>query len=383
MSRLLETLPLLCVGTRANVPCGISDYAKLLATDLQNLESKAEAPSASLRFEVMSMDAEAAVEWCRVHRHQKAVLLCHYERSHFPENLWEPLIASPRQHAVFVIPHEVYAENPFAFPYHQVKSKWPGLTWVKRARYRLRHRDWFAELSLQARGYGACAVFPLTQYAMSLLHERCPQCDLTAIPLGSRPQMKVMQNFSPFAEQKETLHVAIHGFLNPGLDYALAFRALAKCAGVILHVLGTYRSGPLTLEAVKALADEQGVADRVLWEGGLSAHDLAGRLQAYDGFLCPFRFKSTSASLLDVLATGRRVAAATLPITLETRAYGGDLELFEGEEDLVAILQRWKAQKATGEGYAPHTTYAYSIETVAKLYGEAIRRRLAALRFMD
>jgi hypothetical protein len=276
---------------------------------------------------------------------------------------------------VYVVPHEVYREDPFAFPYADLRSAFPPVLWLKRALYRWRHRGYAREQRLQASGYGAHRVFPLSGPGAEILRAVAtaqgkilapvPHAYFVPPETGSAPARADLFPAMPRAV------FGIFGFLNPGLDYGLVFDLLAGLdAGVSLLILGGERGAGGMQARVRSEAEARGLGPRVRITGWLSPDQVGAHLRLCDLFLCPMRFKSNSGSILHLIHLGRPILAADLPLTRWLVAEGAPLDLYQDPIDLRAKVSAFLA----GTAQAAPNRYRWDFPAVAKAYLQAMAR---------
>ncbi len=361
------------VGPDQTQPCGIADYTARLGAALAE---RCELVFVPFREAL----ASAALTDCRA-------ILVQYERSLVPDPEFVPGLSARHPGRVFAVPHEVYAEDPFAFPYVGLRSAFPPLLWAKRLRYRWSHREYAREKRLQAMGYGAHRVIPLSLPGAEILRS-LPGADpgriLDPVPhaffVPSEPQARtgaagsdpaaVVPRRTDFFPESIRRVIGIFGFLNPGLDYGAAWDLLASLDKEVgLLILGGPRGGDTRGGGtVEAWLDREkagrGIEGRVRVTGYVPEGALAAHLRLCDLFLAPMRFKSNSGSLLHLLHLGKPILAADIPLTRSLREQGAPLELYAGPESLVKL-----ATAALQSGHhVDHNRYPWSFPAVAEAY---------------
>jgi glycosyltransferase involved in cell wall biosynthesis len=299
-------------------------------------------------------------------------ILVQYERSLVPGGDFLARLSARHPGKVYVVPHEVYGEDPFAFPYGDLHSAFPPWLWLKRLRYRWRHPEYAREKRLQAAGYAARGVIPLSAPGAAILRPLAGAKVLDPVPHAffappenpaARPRREDFFSPAPRAV------LGIFGFLNPGLDYAMVLDALARLdAGTVLLILGGARDGGSVGDWLRREAGSRGMSGRVKATGYLPEADLAAHLRLCDVFICPMKFKSNSGSLLHLLHLGKPILAADLPLTRWLREEGAPLELFSGPEELGA-----KIKAALDGAYARPNRYRWDFAAVAEAYLSLIR----------
>ena len=345
------------VGPDQTQPCGIADYTERLALALKS--------ECDLVF-VPFRNALAAPELsdCRA-------ILVQYERSLVPGDDFLQRFGARHPKRVYVVPHEVYAEDPFAFPYASLRSMFPPVLWLRRLAYRWRHRGYAREKLLQAAGYGAHAVIPLSGPGADILRAMAPGKIIAPVPhayfippaAGKAPARTDLFPAAPRAI------LGMFGFLNPGLDYASVFELLSGLdSGVALLILGGPRDDRGLQGRLEAEADAKGLGARVRITGWIAPADVGAHLALCDIFLCPMRFKSNSGSLLHLIHLGRPVLAADLPLTRWLHSEGAPLELYRDAADLRAKVSACLA------GTLPLIVnrYGWDFPTAARAYLRAM-----------
>jgi len=307
----------------------------------------------------------------------RQVFLVHYERTRVPFSgylraLSRALTGGGRGR-LFVVPHEVYREDPFAYPESSlIRTGLAGI--AQHLRYRWKHRPWYRELRCQKNGYWADAVFPLSRPACEVLRERSPASRFEVIPHA------VLDGFEQ-AAAKSTLRPVgaswlwgLFGFITPANDYELVFQALASCPHQALVVIGGDRTEDRApgLISLRRRVEEMGLEGRVSFTGYLAEDGVAPVLMAMDGFLCPFKFRSASGSLSMVLAAGKPVLAADLPLTREYRDAGARVKLLPA-----GSVQAWSEAMIVEESRPQDmslASYAWSYAHAAEAYLAQIRK---------
>jgi hypothetical protein len=272
-----------------------------------------------------------------------------------------------------VVPHEVYAEDPFAFPYGKLASAFPPFLWLKRLRYRRSHREYAREKSLQASGYAAHRVIPLSGPGADILRPLAGDNVLDSVPHAffvppesdpPRAEGTAVRRESFFPHGVRSV-IGIFGFLNPGLDYASALDLLSGLdAGTGLLILGGPRGGNAIEAWLSGEVAARGLRERVRVTGYLPEAALSAHLRLCDLFLCPMRFKSNSGSLLHLIHLGKPILAADLPLTRYLRDQGAPLELYADSGEL-----RRKAVAALDPANPVRPNrYPWSFAAVAEAY---------------
>lgn len=346
------------VGPDQTQPCGIADYVERLAG--------AFADQCDLVF-VPFREALASprLDSCRA-------ILVHYERSLVPGPDFLIRLGARFPGRMFVVPHEVYAEDPFAYPYADLRAAFPPLLWLKRARYRWRHREYARERRLQSAGYGAHRVIPLSGPNADLLRGLAPDKVLAPVPHAfyAAPESGTLRREEFFPAPPQAV-IGIFGFLNPALDYAQVFDLMAGLdPRTALLILGGDRAAGNMRGRLAAEAKARGLADRVRITGWLPPDQVGAHLRLCDIFLGPMRFKSNSGSLLHLFHLGRPILAADLPLTRWLKAEGAPLDLYRDAGELRASASAY----LDGKAQPPPNRYPWDFPGVARAYLEAMAR---------
>lgn len=364
------------VGPDQTQPCGIADYTARLR---EAMAGKCDLAFVPFREALLS----GALAGCRA-------ILVQYERTLVPDPDFLRKLADRHPGRVHVVPHEVYAEDPFAFPYAELRSAILPVLWLKRLRYRWTHRGYAREKRLQADAYGAHRVIPLSGPGAEILRMLAgdrimdPVPHAFYIPPESRAPVPPAPSRAGFFPAEVESVIGIFGFLNPGLDYAAALDLLGALGGSVgLLILGGPRgasaeqgapaapsapiASPQTGPVVKWLkeaVENRGLEDRVRVTGYIPESALAAHLLLCDMFLAPLRFKSNSGSLLHLVGMGRPILASDLPLTRYLRDLGAPLELYKDADGLLEM-----ARTALRPGRAaPPNRYPWDFPAVADAY---------------
>jgi glycosyltransferase involved in cell wall biosynthesis len=361
------------VGPSPGRPCGISDYVRRLeAAFREHLAREGGSGGEGLVLSDFSRAlSDPALDRC-------SALLVHYERSLVDDPAFLEGLSGRHPGKVFVVPHEVYGEDPFAFPYSSLRSRFPPLLWLKRLRYRWRHREYAREKALQRRGYGAHRVLPLSPEGREILLAAAegPEIESRILPVipharfDARPaEHRAAVPPPPVAPGRGRIF-GIFGFLNPGLDYGSAFDLLERLGpGAELRLLGGDRSDGALRSGLEREIASRGLAGRVAITGYIPEGDVPGRIGLCDAFLCPMRFKSNSGSLLRLFGAGRPILVPDIPLTRFLRDEGAPIHLYDGPEALLALGRAVMA----GACRPPEDRYAWDFPAVADAYMRAMR----------
>lgn len=345
------------VGPDRAQPCGIADYVERLAETLR--------AECDLAFVPIRAAADStALADC-------AAILVHYERSLAPDPDFLPRLGARHPGRVYVVPHEVHSEDPFAFPYASLRAAFPPLLWLKRARYRWRHRAFAREQRLLASGYGVHRVIPLSGPNAEILIARAPGKVLDIVPLAryAPPEPASPPGRTDWFPWGPRSVLGVFGFLNPATDYASVFDLLAGLdPDAALLILGGQRGGGDLRSRLESEAAARGLSPRIRITGWLPPEQVGGHLRLCDLFLAPMRFKSNSASLLQLLHLGRPILAADLPLTRWLRSQGAPLDLYQGQDELSALASAY----LSGRAAPPPNRYPWDFPKAARAYLRAM-----------
>ncbi len=357
------------VGPDYTQPCGIADYTGRLASALR--------PRCDLVFTPFREAMGGRLDGCQA-------ILVQYERSLVPHRNFLERISARYPEKVFVAPHEVYAEDPFAFPYASLRSAFPPLLWGKRLRYRWAHRGYAREQALQKQGYHAFRVIPLSGPNEQLLRNVCGDRVLPVVPLAyfTPPTSSVSgpSRSELFPKGCRTVF-GIFGFVNPAQDYGLALEMIARMRGEAgLLVLGGERNirsvrrdareprvasdSGREVARLEAQARALGIQRSVRVTGYVAEPELSHYFKVCDAFLAPMRFKSNSSSLVNLLHAGKPILATDLPLTRWLRDQGCPLRLFADAKSL-EILARGVSDRTLPDG---ECRYSWTFSAVADAY---------------
>ncbi len=345
------------VGPDRTQPCGVADYTGRLAAAL--------AAECELQFvPFRSALASPELSGCRA-------ILVQYERSLVPSDDFMQRLGARHRGKVYVVPHEVYREDPFAFPYSELRSRFPPLLWLKRLAYHWRHRGYAKEKRLQAMAYGARAVIPLSGPGAEILLSAAPGKILAPVPhaVYAPPTDGAAPSRSELFLAGTRAVIGIFGFLNPGLDYGTAFDLLAGLdAGVGLLLLGGNREGDGMQARLRAEAEARGLASRVHITGWIAPQDVGAHLRLCDIFLCPMRFKSNSGAMLHLFGLGKPILAADLPLTRWLLSQGAPIDLYGDGREMRSKVSAYLA----GASLPPVNGYRWDFPAAAKAYLRAM-----------
>jgi hypothetical protein len=346
------------IGPDQTQPCGIADYVERLAAALA-----AGCDPVFIPFREASASSRALAD-CRA-------ILVHYERSLVPDPAFMIRLGARFPGRIYAVPHEVYAEDPFAFPYASLRAAFPPALWAKRALYRWRHRAYARERRLQAYGYGAYRVIPLSGPNADLLRERAPGKVLATVPLAFHAPSESVSAPArgDFFPREPRAVLGLFGFLNPAVDYGQILALLAGLdPGVHLLILGGPRGEEGLRTRIEGEAAGRGLAGRVRITGWLPPDRVGSHLRLCDLFLAPMRFKSNSSSLLHLLHLGRPILAADLPLTRWLKAEGAPIDLYGDAGELRALASAY----LDGRSRPPANRYPWDFPAVAQAYLKAM-----------
>ncbi len=363
------------LGPDQNQPCGIADY-----TDRLN---RAIAPLCNLSFLSYSK-IQANPEKLDELKSCDAILV-HYERSLMPDKGFLRRLGKRFPDKIFVVPHEVYDRDPFAFDYAKIQSSFLPLLWIKQGLYHWRHREYAEEKSLQAHGYWAKAILPLSDSTAEILRPLAGGKVLSSIPLafeefktahgavprthlgadhrtdlGTEPGPILLSKY--FSSNVKSV-IGVFGFLNPSHDYGLVLNLMEKLPkDVGLLILGGNRKRDLDsheqdrLDAsIEKRVSEKKLNERIKVTGYIEEKLLPEYLSLCDVFINPMKFKSNSSSLVHLFSLGKAIFVSDLALTRYLKKEGAPLELYSGLEDLFAKVQRVLQDGVTAENQYPWT----------------------------
>ncbi len=357
------------IGPDDSIRCGIADYVFDLRSAL--------AARCDLRF----FDYESSLKTQALSECQ--ALLVHYERSRVPGPGYLRKLSLRHPGKLFVVPHEVYGKDPLAFPYEGLRSRHSLGLFLKKALYRWRHRAYAREKELEGQGYHARGVIPLSDPAAAVLRRSGAGNVLKPVPHAAweNPGHSVTGKLSLAGKlpRREELLPAqpdfvagIFGFLNRGVDYSLAFTMLERFPKMGLLLLGGDRGGGNLRTWLEEEILRRGLQGRVGISGYIETEDTPYYWSLCDLFLCPFRFKSSSGSMLRLVHTGKPIVAGDLAIVHYLQGLGAPFLLYRSQDELASLLRRAGARTLP----AFPNTYPFNFATVAGEYLRVISEAL-------
>ncbi len=366
---------LILIGPGQDQPCGIADYTARLFSALQVLT-----PTFFLPFEkVFSCDEIKSA----------SAILVQYECGLMPSSDFMFRLGKQFPAKVYVVPHEVYEEDPFAFPYGNLSANNVFILILKKILYRLRHSDYNQEKILQANGYFSHKVIPLSEISAKILQMENKLNGvsniLLSIPLAlpnlvsETKALVIAKNFQEKRNIKQTKFiVGIFGFLNPANDYATVFQAMHMVGEDIgLLIIGGDRANSHLQIALQEQILTEGLESRISISGYIPEADLAEYFSFCHAFICPFKFKSNTASALHLFTLGKPIFATNLPITQYLKEQGAPLLLYQNVQELSLILQAM----IEGEITVKPNHYSWDFSKVAQAYVRAMGLEKASQSF--
>jgi glycosyltransferase involved in cell wall biosynthesis len=147
---------------------------------------------------------------------------------------------------------------------------------------------------------------------------------------------------------------AVFGFLSPSTDYTLLWDLLERLPQLQILLLGGDRSTATNFEGgakgesaskiSESLAGEarrRGWANRLVITGFIPDDGLPGWFAQADLFLAPFKFKSSTGSLMHLLNLNRPVLTSDMPLTRWLCEEGAPLTLCQSRTDWVEKVSEW------------------------------------------
>ncbi len=363
------------IGPDQTQPCGIADYTARLAEALAS------------RCELLFVPFQNALMTDAL-RNCDAILV-QYERSLVPDKEFLAQLSHRYSPRVFVVPHEVYHEDPFAFPFSEIRSSFAPFLWLKQWKYWLTHREYAQEKTLQKKAYLSNGVFPLSDPSADILRPLAGSLILKTIPLAffhppeldpsksipsiSHPSKLGPPRLDAFFPTRPQWVIGIFGFLNPGLDYDQILDLLqSQPRDVCLLILGGKRHHGDTGLDIESQAAIKGLQGRVRVTGYLPESELSAYLKLCDFFVSPMRFKSTSSSLLTLLDLGKPILASSIPLTQYLQKLGAPLDLYEDAKGLEKTVDAIR----NGTLMPRENGYRWTFSEVAEAYLHALDQRL-------
>lgn len=365
------------IGPDNTQPCGIADYTLRLS---EALSKKCELVFRSFNNafgDVESRDTKASQPIFK----SCSGILVQYELSLVPDSQFLACLSRQYPKRIYLVPHEVYLNDPFAFPYAELHSKFLPLLWLKQLRYRQQHREFFAEKKLQTKAYHAHRVIPLSGPGYQILHALAGSKVLPTIPVAqfipSAPAAmdenekiktgKLLR--SNFFTPKVKIVVGIFGFLNPSLDYAMVFdlvESVSKDIGILL--IGGTRTVVFSQELLEKKIKARGLESQVKITGFIAESKLASHFEICDLFLSPMISKSNSSSILNMLHLKKIILTPDLPLCQYLKSEGAPLELYQNKAELSKKIVAFQS----GQLKPSPNQYPWTFDTVAEAYLKAI-----------
>ncbi len=356
-----SSFPIAIVGPKSSVPCGIQDYVqKVYEVWKSNLVE-----GESVDF----LSYQEALENVPLINYHK--IFIHYEASLVPSETYLKELNCTYPQKVYVTPHEVYEEDPFAYPYPKIQSRfWPLLKW-KQLRYKLKHKDYQKEKQLQSRGYDVYKTIPLCQVNWEALKKTgannlLPVVPFASLPLTSRNEKfkKEARGLGNYFPEPPQFVLGLFGFLSPAIDYEIVFKALSQCpqeVGLLL-IGGGKENGEK--EKMKKKIKDLGLKNKVGMTGYVLSTELESFFDLCQAFVCPFKFKSNSSSLLRLSIYDKPLLTSDIPLTQELKGLGLALNFYKNASDIVTFC----VKGLNGKLYQKKQNYPYSFKKVIEMY---------------
>ncbi len=343
------------VGPAGYIHCGILDYANFLQLGFEKY----------VHCQYLSYDE--ALEQNNWEKFDAVYV--HYERSLLPNIDKLKKLGAALGKKGFLIPHEIYEEDPFAFPYHKVDSKLAFLRALKKWLYRRKHQNFFQEKEIQKKNYFFENVVCLSRSNHKQLLAKGARPLDSIIPLAA-PDAK---NFgSPKATPQifvanssfSLRWIAVFGFINPANDYQILFDLLKELpSNFNLILIGGDKGNHQLLEDIKINVSNMGLGQRFYYTGYLQPDEITSYLQHCHFFICPFKHKSNSSSILQLFSFGKPIYGSKIPILEELKQMGAPIEIYQNVRDLKEKLLAQEQQAAAIEN-----RYPYSLSKVCGEY---------------
>ncbi len=349
------------VGPDGKKPCGISDYHFDLAESFKDL------------FHVSILDYDFICGSHHVNWAQFDAVLLHHEASLWRAHTGLRTLKAQCHAPTFLIPHEVYEENPFVFPYAKLKNQfWFDLK-IRQYLYKKRHPTFFEELNLHRKGYHVHSVIPLSVSTSDILEKRGTPNLLAPVPLAfwKRPVVNHTKSEcaqmlgipKPFMKKSEPI-LGIFGFLSHNSDYRSVINAIQQMGNPCrLLISGGERVQTSLRSQIKQWVEDAGLNENVYLTDYIPDAALGNYLELCDGFVSPFISKSNSSSLLRLIDWGKSIFVPELALTAELRTLGAPVVLYQNESELCQVLTNWS------KGGDPLSNrYKYDFQKVAAMY---------------
>jgi glycosyltransferase involved in cell wall biosynthesis len=346
------------IGPGDRERCGVRDYVLALKQHLQNIIHVHYAT-------YYSALSDEQISQC------DGVIL-HYESAYFPDTKLLGQLNRKCNNRLYVVPHEVYREDPFAFPY----AKLTGRFWIdlkcRQLLYKWRHLPYLREKRLQKAGYHARGVIPLSNVNCQILQEAgCPNLQ-TVIPHAFYASPETVITEKAILLQQLDIKLknqdwigGIFGFLSPSNDYKCPLDALCQMKNKpSLLISGGEKARDGQVERLQNAISTRGLEDFIRLTGFISEKQMSDFFSLCDFFVCPFRFRSNSGSLLRLLSLGKPVIAADIELTRELKSQGAPLYCYRSVEQLRVLMEK----VVSGNLPKLDNRYAFDFNRVADMY---------------
>jgi len=218
---------------------------------------------------------------------------------------------------IIVTLHEVYEEDPFAFPRSAITGPLPAKL-LRRLIWDVRHPLQNAFLRHLRNGFGASGLIVHHRYHIDILNKcGCPGRPVCVLP----HPVVAMAPAAPFRfASLPAVHLGAIGSINPGFNYDLLFSVLSqmKRPWTFTWIGGAKnRDQTLLLESIMTRAGNIGWRGRFLVTGVVSEEQMTRRLFDIDIALALFIHRSTSGSLARILGACKPAVATDIGLVRE------------------------------------------------------------------
>ncbi len=316
----------------AKQPCGIHDYSRALSAEIagQGMDVRV-APPAQSPAHLKNLFGVAA-ECDLVH--------VQFDPAHWQDlsHNWYFDFAKQIRKPLIVTLHEVYDENPFAYPYSGIRSAVPGMAWIKRWIYRKRHPGLALERKLRKNAYAADALIVHNQHQKAILVRSGIKTEkIHVVPHGVWKAPT-----APLRQEASVWRIGTFGFINPSSDFETVLQALSRLGLPWQYQIG---GGPritehdIHMNQLLARINDPALRNRVTVTGRIPEPDLDAFFLGLDLYIAPFKFKSSSGSLHRAIAHGLPIIGPEIALIADLNSRMPVVAAYKpGDPDSLALV---------------------------------------------
>lgn len=218
---------------------------------------------------------------------------------------------------IIVTLHEVYEEDPFAFPRSAISGFLPAKL-LRRLIWHVRHPLQNAHRRHLRNGFGAAGLIVHHYYHIGILNKcGCPRLPVCVLP---HPVISIAPSALFRLTSLPEIHLGAVGSINPAFNYDLLFSVLEriKRPWTFTWIGGAKNTDQrLLLESIRAHVNNMGWSDRFLVTGVLSEEQMTKYLFKIDVALALFIHRSTSGSIARIIGACKPVVASDITLVRE------------------------------------------------------------------